>query len=68
MRALTRAQKRALAAALINEASVLVEFWEEKTEDRPELAGVTRAVAADQLAVWLKDLPGTAWSNFLPSP
>lgn len=62
--ALTNAQKRELAAALLNKAGDLVEFFDEQC---PGLAfEVDRADAAAQLAVWLKNLPGDAWDTRLP--
>jgi hypothetical protein len=60
----TRAQKAALAALLIDRASVIVEFW---GEHDPDLAAqVTVDEAAEQLATWLKVLPGNSWSDLLP--
>ena len=57
-------QKRLLAAALLNKAGDLVEFFAEQC---PELAEeVSTDDAAAQLAVWLKNLPGSAWDNRLP--
>lgn len=57
-------QKRQLAAALLNKAGDLVEFFAELC---PELAEeVSADDAGAQLGVWLKNLPGDAWDNRLP--
>lgn len=57
-------QKRILAAALLNKAGDLVEFFAELC---PELAEeISADDAAAQLAVWLKNLPGSAWDTRLP--
>lgn len=62
--ALTIDQKRTLAAALLSKAGDLVEFFPELC---PELAEeVDAADAGAQLAVWLKNLPGSAWDTRLP--
>lgn len=61
---LTNDQKRRLAAALLNKAGDLVEFF---TDLCPDLAEEIEAGdAAAQLAVWLKNLPGDAWDTRLP--
>lgn len=61
---MNRAEKQALATLLIREAGNIVEFWEEKRDSAAGdeiLQGVTTKQVARQLAVWLKDLPGTNW-------
>lgn len=67
--ALTNAQKSALATLLISQAGTMIEFATELIHDRDSsgtLADVPTEVLAAQLTVWLKDLPGDAWSTFLP--
>lgn len=61
---MTAAEKAALAALLIDAAGVLVEFWDDKRTD--DLENVTADEAAEQLARWLRRLPGHSWSLHLP--
>lgn len=64
---MNRAQKRALALRLLEQAGDLVEFFGEYL---PELAeqGVTPEQVAEKLALWLRDLPGDVWDTRLPTP
>lgn len=62
---MTRSEKAALAAMLIDAAGTLVEFWGESRPD--ELADVSADEAAVEFARWLRKLPGDAWHMSLPS-
>lgn len=72
MESLTRGQKRLLAAALIDKAGTLIEYWHEQVESgyHADLtdAGIDRESAAEQLAKWLRRLPGDSWHASLPDP
>lgn len=67
---MTRDQKKRLAAALINQASQLVEYWDEKVGSGyyQELADIDADEAAQQIADWLGRLPGEEWNTNLPQP
>lgn len=63
---LTRAEKSAVAAALIHAAGTLVESWDEGFASRGEEPPVDAELAAHQIAKWLSRLPGKAWDTRLP--
>jgi hypothetical protein len=61
--ALTNKQRDALAQLLLSRAGDLVESWDETTFE-----GVSQEAAAEQIARWLKGLPGKGWDGRLPHP
>jgi len=66
---LTHKQKQALAAALLDSAGTIVEFWSRQRDLLGDDAkDITAEQAARQFAMWLKNLPGGAWDNRLPQP
>lgn len=65
--ALSREQKQVLATAMIDRVSQLAEFWDEMAQGY-HLDDMDQQAAIQQLANWMGKLPGTAWSNALPSP
>jgi len=65
---LSRAQKQALASALISHAADYLEFWDERITRDEALQDIDINAAAEQLSVWLKHLPGKDWDQRLPLP
>lgn len=64
---LTLAQKRAIASVLIYNAGNLVEKLRAgETAYMDEIADLDPDSVAQQLAVWLKNFPGSSWDNRLP--
>lgn len=63
---LTRAEKGAVAAALIHAAGNLVENWDETFTAVGQEPPVDADLAAHQIALWLSRLPGMAWDTRLP--
>lgn len=63
---LTRAEKAAVAAALIHAAGSLIETWEETFTSCGEEPPVDAELAAHQISKWLSRLPGDAWDIRLP--
>lgn len=66
----TREQRAAVAAALIDAAGNLVEVWEERIRDGygTDCEGIPGDLAAELIAGWLKDLPSRTWDTRLPRP
>lgn len=67
---MTQEEKRRLAAALICCAGDIIELWNEyiATGRFPDLLGIDRSEAAEQMAAWLSKLPGDEWDRRLPQP
>ena len=66
---MTNKQKRQLALILLHKVSEIVEFWGENEASRALLKeSVSVDEAAQQLANWLKILPGDDWVTCLPQP
>jgi len=62
-------QKRELALALMHKAAEIFEGWDESTTGRNlDRAGIDRDEAAQQIANWLRALPGDDWVTTLPQP
>jgi hypothetical protein len=64
---LTRKQKQDLAFALMSAAANLVETLGDKNGYNADL-DIDPKAAAQQLANWLKNLPGNSWDTRLPQP
>jgi len=65
---ITREQREALAQLVLAQVGNLVEFWSEYTERDPALADLDALTARDQLATWMRRLPGEAWDIRLNMP
>lgn len=66
---MTNKQKHLLAYALLAKATELIEYWDESSITCELVqAGIDPADAAQQLANWLRSLPGTDWPRNLPQP
>lgn len=65
---MTNEQKQALALELLSKAGDLLEFWDEQMFLNDLLNEVTAAAAGKQLAIWLKNLPGSMWDKRIPLP
>lgn len=68
---LTRAQKAALARALLRAAGDAVEFWSDfidPYDDDDAIKGIDAEKAAEQFARWLRPLRRFGWDTRLPEP
>lgn len=67
--ALTKNQKALLAQAVIQRVADMVEFPEMYKDDllngEPALADADPVEVREQLAVWMRRMPGTAWDTRL---
>ena len=64
MSKLTAAQKADLAFAAMSQVANLVEFWSDLAP--AGLEDVPATEVAEQLAIWMRRLPGYAWDMRLP--
>lgn len=64
---LTREQQACVARALVDAAGTIVEFCHERFEGT-SVEDVPATLVAEQLARWLRRLPGDVWDTRLPDP
>lgn len=65
---MTNKDKQLLARALIIQAANLLDVYQESSGYWSDIEHINRDEAANQLAQWLKYLPGDGWDSRLPNP